>query len=393
MGWQIALAAVGAAAGAFNAYDEFHANRQIREDLQKIKRYLVDINKKIDNLIAQNRAILDRLDELPGHIYEIVEELQNVALLRERYSVIVDIRDNYLVLRGGRVYQLDAPDWIRYREAMTYLFQWEYRPSRTFQLIEVAEIALVITKERALPLVKHRISVRRDMVTALRDNVVIELEKYLAGLRLRLDDKRYVQSHNLDENLGSLDELVIVPVSDRTRAENYTEQVCEWVEVGGRYSDRRVKRCHDVRRTRQVPDTAFHKTRDKYIAAIRADIPPAKVLVDQICELNDIIQILSHYLRMLDDRSKIDMLAFERLPLDKNSGLEEIDTLPMFFERSDEASLLKADLPVVSAGEFDEYDDYVDGCHGDCESIAGKQIEDDNPSFSSAMKSDHEPPC
>jgi hypothetical protein len=380
MGWGIALAAVSAVFGGFNAYDEYHANRQIRRDLEKIKKYLLGIDQKLSVVMGQNRQILNLLDKLPEQFREIIWEIQSEGMLAERYSSVRNTRDNFLLLRGGHRYRLRDTEWIHFSDAMTYLFEHEYRPSKAFALIGVAEIALVITKERAYPLVIKRVTDKRDEQKEFRDDVVHELGVKLSALKARLDNTKYIASHNLNDDLQDISQLEINKVSDRTRRENYSERVCHWETRGGRYEDRRVRVCRNVGRHRMVADTAFHRARDKYIKALEPEINEIIQIISHIKELNGVIHSLDLYIERISQKTMLlQNIASLTTPEGFLSEGEELDVYPMYFDFDKDGDPI--DRKPLPEGAYDDFDDYIDGCHGNCDSIMGLDIDDDNPSF------------
>ncbi|MGJ3257724.1 MAG: hypothetical protein ACFE0K_15530 [Alcanivorax sp.] len=383
MSWEIALAAGSFIAGSFNAYDEYHANREIREDLEKIKKYLLRLDAKADAIIVQNKAILMALDELPELFREILQDVQSEGMLAERYTTCRNIKDNFILLQGGRRYRLRSEEWLSFSEAMSYLFEHEYRPSKTFSLIGVCEIALVITKERSLPFVLHHVNKKIQETRELSEDVVYTLEERLVVLKSKLNNSKFIKSHNLNTNLGDFNDLSYEKSPDRQVKQYYKEKVCEWVWVPGPYADRRVKKCRDEKRSRMVPDKKFHGARDKFVAGIEGEIREIKVIIDRVHQLNAIAHSYEVYLMRIEQNSKI--LSHPVFESEANAALQEggneYFTLPMYYEFEEGGE--KIDVNSIEQPAFDDYDDYIDGCHGDCDSIKGMDAEDNNESFES----------
>lgn len=377
MGWQIAIAAASAVFGGFNAYDEYHANRQIRRDLEKIQKYLLGIDRKVDEVLVLNRAIISLLDNLPNEFRQIVNEVVDEALLRERYSVIRDVRDNFLILRGGRSYRISSQSWRTFSEAMQYLFEYEHRLSKTFELISVCEIALAITKERSLPLVIHRAKNKRFSINELKNEVLGEVDTKLVTLKSLLDNKTYIRSHNLSEDLGDINELAFEAMPNRNLTQYYNERVCETRDVGRHGIPRQV--CRDVRRSRQVPDNAFHNARDSHISKIKMLISQLQKLLARLLELNGVIATYDVYIGRISSESKIlidGYLSHQSLVMENDKGNDEVDVLGLYEEVEVENDILPP-----SVENDDEFDDYIDGCHGECDSIEAKFIQEDNKHF------------
>ncbi len=123
MGWAaLIFAGVSAAAGAFSAVDGFLSNRSIRDSLSKIIDYLKALDAKLDEVIRENKQILEKLDELPRVIRAIVQEIVDYALLDERYATIQAIKLNITTLKLDRKYRITEPGWRELAGAITYLF-------------------------------------------------------------------------------------------------------------------------------------------------------------------------------------------------------------------------------------------------------------------------------
>lgn len=386
MGWQIAIAATSAVVGVFNAYDEYQQNRTIRRDLDKIKDYLIGIDRKVDEVISQNKEIIEKLDLLPDQFKQIVTEVVDVALLRERYSAIKDIRDNFLILRGGRSYRLRSEAWHNFSSAMQYLIDYEYRISKSFELIAMCEVALVITKERALRLVIHRVDVKRLSLIELKDEVIDEINSLLTTLQTHLNNSKYVKSHNLSSDLADISLLQYEMMPNRTKKIHYTERVCVTVDVG-RYRDFTRQQCHDERKTKRVPDKAFHNSRDKHKKRIDSGVDHIKQLISRVKELNGVIASYTSYLDRISSESKIvndGIIPKEHL----NNAVDNDNVVDVhwMYEASDTTSSKVG----TSSHEFDDdFDDYIDGCHGECSEIENHLIQENNIYFMREVL----PPC
>ena len=148
--------------------------------------------------------------------------------------------------------------------------------------------------------------------------------------------------------------------------------------------------CRNVGQTRIVPDNAFHGTRNKYIKALEPAIKEIVLIVARIKELNGIIHSFDLYIERITQKTlflqNIELLS---TPKEFLSEGEEIDVYPMYFDfEKDGDPIGRKPLP---EGAYDDFDDYIDGCHGDCDSIMGLDIDDDNPSFISLklLRCDH----
>ncbi len=364
MAWPLVIAAVTAVAGVFNALDEYIANRKIRDDLEEIKKYLSEIQGGIEFIKNQNLLILKRLDELPVEIRRIVLEVVSDVVLSGRYSEIGNIRDNYLELLNkkgkNKGYGIRDSEWLIYSAAMTYIFENEGKVSKTFDLINICEIALIITKERVLNFVILRISQR----IAAMDGMYLDLSNYIESkiqkTIIDLNQIIYIKSHNLSENLDSIDNFVLVPQPNRNITVGYMNREC--VHKSSRYVDDYIV-CSDVLRYHDVPDTAFHNARDNFVASIGAQINEIKLLLTDLGGLSDARASLNKYLEKLDSDTTI--LEFPRVMY--------------FIAENTKSRLSETDRRANVLNEKD-FDDYFDGCRGVCEDKQNV-VEDENISF------------
>jgi hypothetical protein len=361
--WALIAAGTGAAAGLFNAVDEFNANRQIRRDLAQIKKYLIGLRQVIDRIEAQNVTILRILDELPEQVRRIVSEVVDIALLRERYTTIKDIKDNFLLLQDGEPYSLRSLEWLRFSEAMGYLFDHENRVSKTFELIAICEIALVITKERSLPIVLSRIDLRVEALGTVVDAHASIVQTMLAKLKVDLDNKRYIAGHNLSERLGNLDILSYTPQPDRLIPETYFVTEYYTVDGAGKYSTRTIRASRQVQRTRQVPDVTFHHSRDAHVKTISEQVARIAKELERLGQLMAARTTLSNYRRRIAE------------------GWSEatLREMVMYFSDIQSEAADKAG-PLAPMDEAD-FHDYIDGCHGDCHALEKSLAPRDNKSF------------
>ena len=363
MTWGLVFAGVSAAAGAFNALDEQQANRQIRSDLKKIKRYLVDLRATTNKIVQQNNKILIELDELPSKIQEIVD----ISQLREKYSVVDDVRDNFLLLRSSRRTGVRQSEWIRLSEAMGYLFEHEYRISKTFRLIGICEIALVVTKERSLPIVRDRVESKIAENKDIHSHFSKLLEASLAKLKAGLDNSVYVKSHNLSEELPDLDQLEYKMMPNRMKQERYNERVCRRVE--GRYAPR--TECKEERRTRTVVDRAYVNRRNRHKSTLEKEIAEIQSEVIKLGYLEAAISSLQKYLQ------SIQKPTFKFADFDNPTFYFWDDESDMAADKSDRKIIAKVDDKVE-----DDFEDYIDGCSDDCDEVAeGLTWDRDNGSF------------
>jgi hypothetical protein len=347
-GWLLIAGGVSAAAGLFNAVDEYGANRAIRRDLAQIKKYLIGLREVVDRIQQQNMAVLAALDALPERVRQLVSEVVDIALLRERYVTVSDANDNFLLLQEGQPYSLRSLEWLRFSEAMAYLFEHENRVSKTLGLISVCEVALVITKERSLALVIDRVDKRLAAMSALAEAHTSQIVTLLKKLKVELDESAYIAEHNLREDLGALAQLTYVARPDRTVEETYYVVEEYFIDGGGRYGNRSIRATRNVPRKRQVADVSFRVSRDAHVAKIAGQVMVIASELERLSQLTGLRSVLSNY------RDRI------------GAGVTDASMLAMtmYFtdvEQSDTAKSLVA-VPL----DEDDFHDYIDGCEGSC---------------------------
>lgn len=366
MSWQIAIAAVGAAASVFNAVDELHSNRVIRRDIEKIKKYLIELKAGIAELKQQNAEILAHLDRLPEQIRQIVSDVVDTALLTERYSTIEDIRDNFLILNGGRGYSIKSQEWMAFSNAMGYLFDHENRLSRVFDLINICEIALAITKTRALPLIIDRVDAKIKAYDDLFGDLNLLIDSNLKKLEIDLNNTQYIQTHNLSNQLQSIEQLAWAAQPDRTINEIYTEQVCE---ERSRICGEPIMKCTTKKRSRQVPDIAFHNTRNAHLRTVEGQVATITMQLKNLATLGAASKTLKSYRERISANVDVQSL---------------IETSVMYFfedQAVDSSAVDQPDFETLAEHEVADLASYVDGWGDNSTDISPSRVKDDNRVF------------
>ncbi len=357
--WGVVVGAISAAAGIFNAVDEAIASRAIRQSLREIKDYLVNLDQKLDQIEAQNREILRKLDKLPEKIRLIVQEIVEIALLNERYAKLKDIELNILELGQRRRYRLNRHGWTELSGALTYLFLFENRLSQMFRLIAGCELALVATRNKARPIVVNWINEKVKLIEALRADLGDIIDEELSVLTNLLNSTKFIKSHNLSPNLPDFSQLNYEEQPNRTRTVNYTERVCRYFEdrCGERYEV-----CRDEPRSRQAPDTPFHNARDRHIAKVEAKRKEIASLLSRLGELVAVIKRFEQYLATVESFSVTDdvtvMFYHVTFPDDSfqtaDVGAMSEEMLASYGEYFDDLDALKPDSEFTDILETEE---------------------------------------
>ncbi|WP_299278945.1 hypothetical protein, partial [uncultured Psychroserpens sp.] len=350
MGWGLVFSGVSAASGLFNAIDESHANRKIRADLNLIKDYLKNLKKTLQQVKIQNEEILLKLDELPEKIRQIVEEIVQTALLEERYSDLDDVRENFLTLRRWKRVSIRSQEWQRYSSSMNYVFDHENRISRLFELINICEFALCITRNRAKSLVILRLDQKIESISLLVDEFKESIESNLDKLKIDLDKTKYILSHNLSPDLSDFNNLNFKKQPNKTKTERYHVQECEWRRRSGGPRGERddmYRYCENIAKTRQVPDVTFHNARDKHIAKINSEISKIRIQISQFAELNAVLKALGNY------RNRISFKSFDEI--------NQNDKALILIDNPDsEAQISKNEIDIKEITELFEFENEND---------------------------------
>lgn len=338
--WALVIAGIGAAASTFNAIDEAVANRAIRKALKEIILYLNELNQKLDKVIAQNQEILRRLDELPRIIRAIVQEIVDEALLNERYAIIHTIKLNITTLNLDRHYRITAAGWKDLSSALTYLFLHENRISQLFRLILASELALAATRNHAKPFIQVLLEDKIYLLKALHNDYINTIVTELNALRGLLNNKEYIFTHNLSEDLDKFENLKYERQSDRLRTINYTERECQ--QKLGRCGET-YEVCRDVAKSRQEADTPFHSARDNHIAVVAGKVGVISAMLIQLGYLSAIIKRLEKYLATVNSMAAA---STEVLLFHEKAGARTIS--------------MRRELPTLSNEELRAYHYYSD---------------------------------
>lgn len=325
MGWGLVFSGVSAAAGLFNAVDENRANRKIVADLDEIKKYLKDIKKSIQFVKLQNQEILSKLDDLPITVANIVETVVSTHLLEERYNDIDDIRDNFITLRQWRRVSIRGRAWSRFSNSMNYIFDHEHRISRLLDLISISELGLCITRNRAKSIVLMRLDDKIENLEILSETFREKIENQLDKLLIDLNNKKYIESHNLTPDLENLNNLVFNKSSNKTKTQYYNKSICKTYTRGSRSrgTDSEVTKCENKRMSRQVDDTQFHTLRDNYVKEINQTVVKIKKQIIEFGQLSSILNCLKRYRNDISKKAVINVLETEESLLFLDTDLSD----------------------------------------------------------------------
>lgn len=205
---------ISVAAAVAEYFADRNKNRKITGLLKDIKNHLNIITSKIDFITEQNIEILHRLDELPIKIRAIVaQEFSigwNVSTLNQRYSDTINIQNNYLQLPENEHlrYRIHTHEWDRLMENLTYLFNFENRVSYIPMLIQICELAQVVSEKKGTTVVKNLVEDKYERVLKLLsdydnlyNNQLTDLEKlmrsYVMKYKIKASLNGFVFSYSL----------------------------------------------------------------------------------------------------------------------------------------------------------------------------------------------------
>lgn len=321
------VSVIGGIATVVGFFASRSENRKIIRKLDEIKEYLAYLDKKIDYAISQNKEILEKLDQLPDVVEEIVVSAVSEALLSERYATLHAIKSNYLNLgyHARRRYRINTAGWDRLSETITYLVFHENRISKIIELIVWCEFALVASENRGSKVIKGLVLNKSGMIMPLFHELRDRLKRSHNDLLARLESQ-YVQDHNLDDQLADLDELKYTLFPDRD------ETTITWVlwcppgripNGGG---------CKDGPVTNSVPaNIKFNKNKKRIPGEIKKQLDVLKEDLVSYCAARDAILALVSYLEIVSEDEV--QLALNPLDTTIQDGFEisesEIQFVPM----------------------------------------------------------------
>lgn len=283
--------------GNIQSYKE---TKSIKDNLEEMKTYLKHLNDEIQQIKSQNREILNRLDKLPEEIHHIVKTVVTEDSLNDKYNTIENTKKNFFLLH----LEINAIYWINYSEALTYLFSNEHRLSKIFDLIEACELALIITKWRAVDFVKHDIRKRVASTNELYQTVLESLKSQLELLSSQLNNKDYIAQHNFQRNIQKLEDITFSHAPNRDKTETYQERhVTLRQGEGPRGTSRDREIITYETKTRVVPDHAFNERRNRHVAEVKAHISQAKETVAKAKLIKSQLIIWANYLEFIEHNS------------------------------------------------------------------------------------------
>lgn len=292
---------IGSAASVAGFFSKKDSDRKIIGKLNEVKRYLKDIETKIDQVINQNEEIIQKLDELPQIIEEIVEEVVGIELLNERYSTLKSIRNNYFLLNEEERerYRINTAGWDRISEALTYLADHENRLSKIVEIISWCEFALVVTEGKTVQVVKEIAFGKGSMIIPLFDRLEEIMMRSYSDLLNTLESS-YVESHNLSVDLADLEDLSFQLVDDKPEWRMGIALDCPRGQIpnGG---------CREVEVVKRLGENVkFNERKAAIPDLISAKVEKLKVDILNFCAARDaILSLLSYHDMLIEDADEI----------------------------------------------------------------------------------------
>jgi hypothetical protein len=196
---------------------------------------------------------------------------------------------------------------------MNYIFDHENRISHLFELINICELALIITRDKVKSLVILRLDQKIENIVSLIKELESNIENDLEKLIIDLNNKKYILSHNLSANLPDLSKLEYKAQPDREIKQIYFVKECE-TRCVGRLCDAEVTRCWNEPKDRMVPDKQFHEARDKYVNSIKSEAGKIKNKILEFAEMNAVLNVFEKYRSRISPKPK-EKVLFEEKPL------------------------------------------------------------------------------
>lgn len=297
---------IGGIASVASYFSERNENRRMLEKLDEITNYLKVIENEIQVLKNQNKQILVKLDEIPFKIEKIVEKIVDVALLNERYSSLERIKNNFLLIPGGEDrYLVHTIGWDELSENLTYLYLFENRISYLFNLFALSEFSILASNFQGTPIIKNLVDKKRECVQNLYNKVEDNYFEILNQFVSKIDNKKYIKSHNFSPKLNTLNEFKLIEQPNKIETEEYKVEKCEteYHNQGGRYnSGNEYRVCKYETKTRpNKTNINFNKTKAEHINSIKIILSKLENIVSDLIELRVIINILTDYSELIEN--------------------------------------------------------------------------------------------
>lgn len=262
--WMAVLAAAGAigdtVGGVFSVVGFFQDSSHQRRTLgmlRDIQQHLTQIDNKIENLKTGQREILAKLDQLPVEIHQITKDVVAIALLNERYSRLRYMQNFFLA--GNE--ELTESGRIQLGQDLQYLVDYENRVSYIPAILQWCEFYLIVTKEGGTNLVDILLETKIGYMQDLIDDFTQAVISNINQLHTYLNNKKYVSTHNLTENLETINNLSYSMQGDRQRTEHRVVRICDDISDG---CCRPRVHCREIQEPYQVHDQVYSTNRDKH---------------------------------------------------------------------------------------------------------------------------------
>lgn len=280
------VSGVGAGGAIVSFFTTLDFQRDVERSLDEIKNQLEDIRANTELIIAQNKQILDKIDQLPTR-WEVQIMIQQAVLddsLNNAYSSLRSAENDEL-----SYWDIDSPAWVAYRQSLQFAFDHDNRISQTAQLLAHCSFAFVITKGRAITFIIHVIEQRLARVKLLAAKLKAETKTVLLKLREDLlANTEYVASHNMDDDLTDIGNIKYEMEPNRILTR--PGRCLQWGPNG---------RCMEPGAPRFVLDHSYKISKARHQAAIEQTLDLADSLNSEYGEVADVITQLTLILTIL----------------------------------------------------------------------------------------------
>lgn len=319
------IGAAGATASVVSAgitvvgyFQDRSERRKILGQLAAIREYMMNIDIKVDNLLNQNKQILEALDALPDKFYHIAVRVVQDSEVDKSYSFLRGLRNTFYDLNGER-FELTSGFWRDVSQLLTYVYEHEDRLSYNATLASFGEFAIALTGGAATGFVSDLVSLRISRLEKLHPILESEAASALGNLQNLIKQSEYIQSHNFGE--GPFSNLSIKYMPDRMRTVTRHREECH--EENDFECCRGRVVCHQVPYSVSEPDIEFSNRRNAYKVRVDTAIKDAKSALKNVFLSSWAKSIFIDYHKVLTDASflkeSLESGAFSLVPgLDKS---------------------------------------------------------------------------
>ncbi len=316
---------IGGMSSTLGFFEERSENRKIISNLRNLNRkldevqnYLIKMDSKIDELLEQNKEILLKLDQLPLKIESIVIKIVDESELRNRYSNLNAIQNNFFLLpkRARKRYKINSDGWGMLSQDLSYVIYYENRISESFELINLCEFAIVASEGKGLPVIANLVNMKTNLIERLQKETENNLIEQYNSLLSILNDKRYILNYNFSEDLSSIDQISYTIANDKNTTETYT-YVHEYYVTKTLPSSRGDKETQELKTENRegtrdnIANINYNTAKSRYVIQIKDQIENLSTAIQSYAEVRDLHKTYQFYFMLLNESKYYKEEAFE----------------------------------------------------------------------------------